>query len=204
MICSISEKKKVTRKLRLNILKAGTSLNQGQSLMSANKKYEAILQLDGNFVLYENKSDRIKPIWSSRGTKKGNYKLTMRKDGNLVITNWNKKIIWNTKTKGKGKKGHLLFLENDGNLSIYDGKGNQTWSTKTSKKSRKLKKYGTTKKSKIKKVKIKNLSKKLKELKKFYRKLQKKIKLYKNMTKSKKTKGKSIKKSKKKIYSKKT
>jgi len=71
MICSIAEKKKLSGKLRLNILKSGTSLNQGQSLMSANKKYEAILQLDGNFVLYENKRDnRVKPIWSSRGTKK--------------------------------------------------------------------------------------------------------------------------------------
>jgi len=90
-------------------------------------------------VLYENKKKRFKPIWSSRGTKKGKYKITMKKNGNVVITNGNNKRIWSSNTAGKGVKGHLLFLENDGNLSIYDGKGDKTWSTKTSKKERKKK-----------------------------------------------------------------
>jgi len=187
--CSFALKK--NKKLRVNILKSGTSLKQGESLMSANKKYTAILRNDGNFVLYENKGNRVKPIWSSRGTRKGNYKLTMKKNGNVEITNRNNKRIWSTNTAGKGVKGHLLFLENDGNLSVYDGKGNTTWSTKTSKKQRKKKKYGSKKssssKNTVKKSTVKKILNRLNYLKRKYNELKKSVKTYKRLTSNKKS-----------------
>ena len=69
------ENKKVTP----NTLKAGESLIHGQSLISANKKYEAKLRSNGNFILIENKRNRVKPLWSSLSKKRGEYKLTLLK-----------------------------------------------------------------------------------------------------------------------------
>jgi len=133
---------------------------------------------------------RFKPIWSSRGTKKGKYKITMKKNGNVVITNGNNKRIWSSNTAGKGVKGHLLFLENDGNLSIYDGKGDKTWSTKTSKKERKKKKYGSKKSSssnkRVNKSNVKKLLNRLNNLKRKYNALKKSVKPYKRLTANKK------------------
>ena len=59
-------------------------LEQGKKLVSANRKYEAEMQTDGNFVIYA--PNRV-PIWSTRTNGKGAapYKLAMQADSNLVI-----------------------------------------------------------------------------------------------------------------------
>ena len=72
-----------------NILSAGSSLNDGEALISSNGFWMAKMQADGNLVVY------AKPAPSSDTAKRatntvrpvGSYELRMQNDGNLVIYN---------------------------------------------------------------------------------------------------------------------
>lgn len=60
-----------------------------------------------------------------------NYRLTLNKDGNLVLQSWPKeKNIWASHTSGAG--GEYLVLEDDGNLVMYTKKDKTVWESDTS------------------------------------------------------------------------
>ena len=98
-------------------------LAQGQKIVSSNKKWEAILQTDGNFVVYKNGKT---PVWAS-GTHGHNPAfLIMQSDGNLVVykgtgPNDNKGPLWSSDTHGHNPA--FLIMQNDGNLVMYKGTG---------------------------------------------------------------------------------
>jgi len=107
----------------------------GSDLYSPNTKYKAILQPDGNFVVYNiNTSNPIfkqNAVWST-GTRIKKFQvsfrnkeytvgltkptLSVRSDGNVIIYSRNDKALWTTGSSGKNVK---LSLDNDGVLFVY-------------------------------------------------------------------------------------
>lgn len=108
-------------------LRANESLYKGQSIFSPNGKYEAILQDDGNFVLYKRS-----PIWASNTDKHPDVvKLCMQYDDNLVIYD-EKNPIWASNSWRQNGSDCVLVMQDDGNLVIYRTEqcNEPIWSTK--------------------------------------------------------------------------
>ena len=69
-------------------LTAGSELSGGQSLVSSNGWFTAVMQADGNFVIYTKPEPTYDFYnnWASNSVRGlGDYKLVMQGDGNLVI-----------------------------------------------------------------------------------------------------------------------
>lgn len=108
-----------------DVLNVGESLTCGQMLVSKNNMFRAIMQDDGNFVVYDN-LDR--PIWASNTYGKGGKILTMQADNNLVIYKDDGKAVWSAKSNKKDSTPQLI-MQNDQNLVIYNLKdGKACWS----------------------------------------------------------------------------
>ncbi|MDZ8260193.1 hypothetical protein [Nostoc sp. ChiQUE01b] len=109
-----------------SILYTGESLFPGQFLISPNGQYKAVLQYDGNFILYN--SFNI-PLWSSNTFDTGAKYIVMQYDCDLVIYGFNAIPIWATFTTiGSSCR---LAVEDDGNLVIYRGDNLPLWAKGT-------------------------------------------------------------------------
>jgi hypothetical protein len=92
----------------------GQRINADEYIASANKKFVAIMQGDGNFVVYN--SDQ--PLWNSETNSKDGQFLILQSDGNVVIyTNNGTKAVWDASTWGK--RTTELIMQDDGNLVAY-------------------------------------------------------------------------------------
>ena len=103
-------------------LSSGTSsgfLEQGKKLVSANGKYEAEMQTDGNFVIYA-PNRRADLGYGTNGKGSAPYKLAMQADGNLVIMN-RTASIWASGVH-KRTAPFTLIMQDDGNLVICDNR----------------------------------------------------------------------------------
>ena len=114
----------------------GETLYQEGYLRSTNDAYYAIMQRDGNLVVYT--SQDFSPVnaqWSSNSAAKGEqpFRLIMQENGNLVIRDANNKQVWSTHTVGKGAKPHHLIMQIDRNLVLYDGYHQPIWASNTTK-----------------------------------------------------------------------
>ncbi|KAM9999647.1 hypothetical protein ACTFIZ_008109 [Dictyostelium cf. discoideum] len=125
-------------------------LQQGQQIDSAvpggiitlfrdkNRKYSAVMQNDGNFVIYVNDSNgspTSNSIWASNTHSPYNsrYTLSFDEDGNLNIQNTVKNIsIWSSTAK-TFKTGGPFFAEmkSNGQLVIYNNQRHVTWFSKS-------------------------------------------------------------------------
>ena len=72
-------------------------LNKGDEIKSANGVFRAIMQDDGNFVVY----DRDSLLWASNTVGKGDH-LIFQEDGNLVVFR-EQTAIWTSNTQHRGK-----------------------------------------------------------------------------------------------------
>ena len=88
-----------------------------------NCHFSAILQNDGNLVLFQGSS----PIWSTQTAGKGVAKMAFQSDGNLVLYNSANSSIWSTRTFNRGAAA--LLLSTSGSLVIVDGAGNILWNS---------------------------------------------------------------------------
>jgi hypothetical protein len=118
------------------------TLSQDQRIESNNGKYFAIMQGDGNFVLYsvkgKNGRDRNFPTWNS-GThnKRGKtapYRVVMQNDGNAVLYDAKNKPLWASNSNGKGRPPYNFIMQDDGNLVLYDGSNSPKWASNTNNK----------------------------------------------------------------------
>jgi large repetitive protein len=104
-----------------------TQLCQGQSLVQGHAlhagSYQAIMQTDGNFVVYG------KHIWQTKTYGKGGYRFILQTDGNLVVYTAASKALWQSKTYGRG--GTRLVMQTDGNLVLYTAANHPVWWTST-------------------------------------------------------------------------
>lgn len=120
----------------LNILLAGCFMKEGEFLTSRNAAYYAVLQKDGNFVVYVSRQWIPRnALWSSQTSNKppfiGPYTLSMQTDGNVVTYDSNNRAVWASQSSVKDPKPYYLKMQNDGNLVVYDGNGKSTWATGT-------------------------------------------------------------------------
>ena len=102
-------------------LHAGQSLHQGQALWSSDGQYEAVMQADGNFVVY---SSSGVAQWSTATQSPGAW-LVMQSDGNLVVYSATNSALWSSGTAPSS--GDSLDMQTDGNLVIYDSAGRALW-----------------------------------------------------------------------------
>lgn len=100
-------------------------LAPNQAIVSGNGVYKAIMQSDGNFVIYKNGN---KAIWATGTNGKGANTSIMQSDGNFVLYRGGTPI-WATNTNGKG--GKKMVMQNDGNLVIYTNSGRAVWASNT-------------------------------------------------------------------------
>jgi DNA-directed RNA polymerase delta subunit len=97
-------------------------LNAGQELKSSNGKYKAVMQGDGNFVIY----DGGRAIWNTHTAGQNGAHFIFQNDV-LVVYNKDHKAKWNSGTQGR--KATNLVMQNDGNLVLYNGNA-PVWSSK--------------------------------------------------------------------------
>lgn len=99
-------------------LNAGATLKGGDYLLSPNGQYSAVMQDDGNFVLYWGRwPDRLLgPMWASDTGGKTGVTATMQTDGNLVLNDGG----WVTGTGGKS--GPLFAaMQDNGDFALWLG-----------------------------------------------------------------------------------
>ena len=117
-----------------DVLHDDHGLKQGYALKALNKEYYAVMQPDGNFVVYQGSLFvQGNAIWASNTQFKGTgpYHLDMQKDGNLVIYDKDNKPTWASLTYNKGQNGYRLVMQDDRNLVLYDGTNKALWASNT-------------------------------------------------------------------------
>lgn len=106
---------------RGNTLGTGQSLPAGGWITSSDGRDKAVMQTDGNLVVY----GPTGPLWAS-GTFTGNGSvLVVQTDGNAVVYAPGRGPVWATGTVPS--TGSRLVLQTDGSLVVLDGSGRTLW-----------------------------------------------------------------------------
>ncbi len=106
-------------------LTTGTRLTPGSDIMSPNGNYRAVMQSDGNFVIYS----RAHALWGTSTDGKGVAFIGVQSDGNVVIYSSSLHPLWASSTNGHN--GSTLVMQDDGNLVIYDANNHPVWGSGT-------------------------------------------------------------------------
>lgn len=113
-----------------NTLTQGGTLNEGQGLTSPNGLWTAVLQTDGNFVIYQAAYGRWLAKWSDGvNNAYGTNRIVLQGDGNLVDYLSNGHVLWASNRMSSDPV--YLTLQNDGNLVVYTTRGIPLWWTGT-------------------------------------------------------------------------
>ena len=116
-------------------LKMEEVLEQDESIISSSKQFYAVLQSDGNFVLYKSLT-RKQPLWATNTWMIDNpkpFRLKLTDYGALILSDKEGNTVWNSDSGYKGSEGNYkLIIQNDGNMVIYDANNQPTWATCTS------------------------------------------------------------------------
>jgi len=107
---------------RGNVLLPGVQLSTGQAIYSPSRRYGAVMQADGNFVVY---APGNRPLWNAR-TWGANRYLSMQADGNLVEYDLSSRAQWNARVYAPGAR---TVLQDDGNLVVYRTNGTAAFYT---------------------------------------------------------------------------
>lgn len=124
-----------------SVLRSGEILSVNQTLNSPNRLFFAVMQNDGNFVVYRGSgpSDVRYDQWATKTNQSSISKFfaAMQADGNFVVyrgTSFsdNRGAVWSSQTNTT-PGSFFLSMQDDGNLVIYKGKpeqpGSATWNT---------------------------------------------------------------------------
>ncbi len=107
-------------------------LTTNQALVSPNTFFSAVMQGDGNVVVYQQTLMGRVAIWSTHTNGSGATHLVMQGDGNLVLypgpPSQMSGAKWASGTHGSAP--FTLQMQNDGNLVVYGADG-PLWSSKT-------------------------------------------------------------------------
>lgn len=106
-----------------------TILHEGGMLVSDNGQFRAVMQEDGNFVVY----DGDEPLWASETMGKGGKILVLQEDQHLVMYDVAEggSAVWATQVYGKGDSPCHLVMQDDGNLVQYNANMEAMWCTRT-------------------------------------------------------------------------
>jgi len=116
---------------KIDRLNAGEFFLQGGFLLSMNERYKAIMQPDGNFVVYNKGNEARSAVWATHTYSRGKapYRLVMHASGRLVVYDGKEETLWMLKKTEREGAGQYLMLENDGTLSVYSENGRKLWSS---------------------------------------------------------------------------
>jgi len=104
-------------------LTVGVTLNEGQSLTSPSGAFTALLQTDGNLVIY----GPFGAVWADGlSNYYGPNHLVVQSDGNLVDYLWNGYPLWASGTYGQNAVG--LAMQDDARL-VLNGTSGALWTT---------------------------------------------------------------------------
>jgi YD repeat-containing protein len=106
-------------------------LRADQSIVSANGRYQLVMQPDGNLVTYDLQNNR-KAMWNAGTLNNSGARFSFQgSDGNLVIYKSDGTGLWNAGTQNDAEsKNGFLRLQNDGNLVLYNASGSRAiWSS---------------------------------------------------------------------------
>jgi len=106
-----------------SVLEAGQTLGVGQSLWSGSDGYEAVMQGDGNFVVY---APNRTAIFDTQTGAAGST-ISMQGDGNLVIYSTSGAVEWATGTGGN--YGQEAAMQGDGNFVVYGISTRPLWAS---------------------------------------------------------------------------
>uniref|UniRef100_A0A914XMU1 Metalloendopeptidase n=1 Tax=Plectus sambesii TaxID=2011161 RepID=A0A914XMU1_9BILA len=109
---------------------APATLHQKNHLVSKKGNYQARMQDDGNFVLYD---ASMRAIWASNTYLVGSapYRVVVQRDNNLVVYDAHNRALWSSSTMGKGTAPARLTMQDDGNLVLYDASSRAIWASNT-------------------------------------------------------------------------
>lgn len=110
-------------------------LKPGQCLVSANRKYMAVMQAsDGNLVTYQFKEDGSKQaLWSTRTGGNPDAGVLVQQDGHFVVYRRNgiadgaqpqgnpASAVWVSNPAKSPFADYILHMQDDGNLVLYPG-----------------------------------------------------------------------------------
>jgi GH25 family lysozyme M1 (1,4-beta-N-acetylmuramidase) len=105
-------------------LASGRGLLPGQELVSADGRYELIMQADGNLVEYVVGGPAV---WQSRTSGHPGAFTVMQSDGNLVLYSAEDQPLFATGTAGRGPS--YAVVQDDGNVVVYASSGGATWAS---------------------------------------------------------------------------
>jgi len=113
-----------------NCIRSHTEMPEGHFLESESGRFKAVMQGDGNFVLYDAGHGAY---WNTETHGRGNapFKCVMQSDGNFVVYQGNGQPTWASNNDGVGAAPFNLVMQDDGNLVTYDSTGRPTWATDT-------------------------------------------------------------------------
>jgi len=103
-------------------LAPGQQLNPGQSLWSGPNGYWAVMQGDGNFVVYDSANGQA--LWSTGTSTPGSY-IVMQGDGNLVVYSPGGVAQWSSGTWDNW--GVYASMQGDSNFVLYGPSGRALW-----------------------------------------------------------------------------
>ena len=103
----------------------GTQLTPGQAMFSSNGAYMAIMQGDGNFVIYSGGG----AVWSSGTSGHPGSSLAFQGDGNIVIYSPTRAALWATWSMGASSPSALV-MQGDGNLVELSIWGLPMWASR--------------------------------------------------------------------------
>lgn len=104
-------------------LTRGQTLAAGAQLTSPNGRYRAVMQTDGNLVVYAS----TRALWHSRTAGNPGARLVLQGDGNLVLYPGAGRALFHTRTDGRD--GARLRMQDDGNLVLYSSANRALWFT---------------------------------------------------------------------------
>jgi hypothetical protein len=95
---------------RADELRVNQVLSLNQRLYSENHNYFAIMQSDGNLVVYKNDGSG-RSLWSTQTAGSGAIKAVMQNDGNFVLYNAQMHPVWATYKYGSN---NVFYVDNSG------------------------------------------------------------------------------------------
>jgi hypothetical protein len=121
----------------------GLTLEEGDTLVSADRRFTAVMQTDGNFVIYQNGVGAIwASSWCGQTVFGPGFRAAMQYDGNFVIYTPANVAVWGTSfpqtqpgcpsdQQAVFGSGIYMDMQNDGNLVMYRPGYGAVWESRT-------------------------------------------------------------------------
>lgn len=108
-------------------LTPGQSLSVNQVLPGHDGRFQAVMQPDGNFVVY--RLVDAQAVWSTNTSGSGATTAVMQTDGNFVLYTADGRAVWNTQTSQTGPQQNQFTVDDDGTAVVLTYE--PIWSTGT-------------------------------------------------------------------------